>query len=112
MATHVRYFLDRVCNQILELESSHLYQHNGNYSYFLEKKAEREEAGQTRQEKVRQLYKKELEWMRRGPKTRTSKSKTRKDALYEIEKQEVSSHGTSEIRLEADMARLGRKMLE
>lgn len=112
MVTHDRYFLDRVCNQILELESSHLYQHNGNYSYFLEKKAEREEAGQTRQEKVRQLYKKELEWMRRGPKARTSKSKTRKDAFYEIEKQALSSHDTSEIRLEADMARLGRKILE
>src|SRR5690625_1752613 len=103
MVTHDRYFLDRVCNQILELESSHLYQHNGNYSYFLEKKAERGEAGQTRQEKVRQLYKKELEWMRRGPKARTSKSKTRKDAFYEIEKQALSSHDTSEIRLEADM---------
>src|SRR5690625_5511501 len=78
----------------------------------MEKKAERGESGQTRQDKVRKLYKKELEWMRRGPKARTSKSKTRKDAFYEIEKQALSSHDTSEIRLEADMARLGRKILE
>lgn len=112
MVTHDRYFLDRVCNHILELDGSHLYQHKGNYRYFLEKKAEREEAGQTRQEKTRQLYKKELEWMRRGPKARTSKSKSRTDAFYEIEKEAFSDQSTSEMRLEADMARMGRKILE
>src|SRR5690625_7426352 len=99
MVNYDRYFMDIVCNQNLELESRHRYQKNCSYNYLLEKKAEWEEAGQTRQEKVRQLYKKELEWMRRGPKSRTSKSKTRKDAFYEIEKQELSSHDNTEIRM-------------
>ena len=112
MVTHDRYFLDRVCNHILELDGSNLYQHKGNYSYFLEKRAEREEIDQARHSKDVQLYKKELDWMRRGPKARTTKSKSRIDAFYETEKRAQSDNQGLDMRLEADMARMGKKILE
>lgn len=112
MVTHDRYFLDRVCNHILELDGSNLYQHKGNYRYFLEKRAEREESEQARLSKDKQLYKKELAWMRRGPKARTTKSKSRIDAFYETEKRAQADNQGLEMRLEADMARMGKKILE
>ena len=112
MVTHDRYFLDRVCNHILELEGGKLYHHQGNYQYFLQKRAERLEIEEVQRAKANQLYKKELEWMRRGPKARTSKSKSRIDAFYETKKRAEDKPEESEIKLEANMARMGKKILE
>lgn len=112
MVTHDRYFLDRVCNHILELSEGTLYHHNGNYSYYLEKRAEREEVFATEVAKAGQLYKKELEWMRRQPKARTSKSKSRIDAFYDTEKKANSKSNDEEVRLEVTMSRMGNKILE
>ena len=84
MVTHDRYFLDRVCNEIIELDQGQLYTYKGNYSYYVEKKQERIEIEQTNQEKAQQLYKKELTWMRRQPKARRTKSKSRIDDFYVI----------------------------
>lgn len=112
MVTHDRYFLDRVCNHIIEMDNSKLYHHKGNYQYFLQKKAEREEIEQTQLNKAKQLYKKELEWMRRGPKARTSKSKSRIDDFYETKEKAHSQKENSELQLEASMARMGKKIVE
>jgi len=112
MVTHDRYFLDRVCNHIIEMDNSKLYHHKGNYQYFLQKRAEREEIEQTQLNKTKQLYKKELEWMRRGPKARTSKSKSRIDDFYETKEKAHSQKESSELQLEASMARMGKKIVE
>jgi ATP-binding cassette subfamily F protein uup len=112
MVTHDRYFLDRVCNHIIEMENSKLYHHKGNYQYFLQKRAEREEIEQTQLNKAKQLYKKELEWMRRGPKARTSKSKSRIDDFYETKEKAHSQKESSELQLETSMARMGKKIVE
>ena len=112
MVTHDRYFLDRVCNHIIEMENSKLYHHKGNYQYFLQKRAEREEIEQTQLNKAKQLYKKELEWMRRGPKARTSKSKSRIDDFYETKEKAHSQKESSEMQLETSMARMGKKVVE
>jgi ABC transport system ATP-binding/permease protein len=84
MVTHDRYFLDRVCNQIIELDNNTIYKYSGNYSYYVEKRAERLENMQSVTDKARNLMKKELEWMRRMPKARTTKSKSRIDAFYDL----------------------------
>jgi ATP-binding cassette subfamily F protein uup len=81
VVTHDRYFLDNVCNRILEIENGSLYPYAGNFSYYLEKKAERDAQQQSELEKARNLYKRELEWVRRQPKARTTKSKSRVDAF-------------------------------
>lgn len=112
MVTHDRYFLDRVCNHIIEMEDSKLYHHKGNYQYFLQKRAEREEIEQTQLNKAKQLYKKELDWMRRGPKARTSKSKSRIDDFYETKEKAHSQKESSEMQLETSMARMGKKVVE
>jgi ABC transport system ATP-binding/permease protein len=112
MVTHDRYFLDRVCNHILELDDGTLYHHKGNYQYYLEKKAERQEVEKTQAAKAGQLMKKELEWMRRGPKARTTKSKSRIQAFYETKEKAEAYQEEDDIRLEAGMARLGSKILE
>jgi ATP-binding cassette subfamily F protein uup len=112
MVTHDRYFLDRVCNHILELDYGKLYHHRGNYEYYLEKKAEREEVEATELAKAGKLMKKELEWMRRGPKARTTKSKSRIKAFYETEKKANSGREESELQLEVNMSRMGGKVLE
>ncbi len=112
MVTHDRYFLDRVCNHILELEGSDLYHHKGNYQYFLQKRAEREEVRQTETAKAGQLLKKELEWMRRGPKARTTKSKSRISAFYKTKEKAENQSPDHELRLEANMARMGKQILE
>lgn len=112
MVTHDRYFLDRVCNHIIEMEDSQLYHHKGNYSYFLQKRAEREEIEKTETAKAGQLLKKELEWMRRQPKARTSKSKSRIDAFYEIKDQASQGRQESEIELNVSMKRMGGQILE
>ena len=112
MVTHDRYFLDRVCNHILELSDGKLYRHKGNYQYFLEKRAEREEAFKTEIEKAGKLLRRELEWMRRMPKARTTKSKSRIDNFYAIEKKAGSGKTQEELRLEVKMSRIGGKILE
>ncbi|MEX0770181.1 MAG: ABC-F family ATP-binding cassette domain-containing protein [Balneolaceae bacterium] len=111
MVTHDRYFLDRVCNHILELDGSDLYHHKGNYEYFLQKRAERKEVEQTQREKAGQLLKKELEWMRRGPKARTTKSKSRIKDFYKTKKQAEDPTSDPELQLDSNMARLGKKIV-
>jgi ABC transport system ATP-binding/permease protein len=112
MVTHDRYFLDRVCNHILEIEGGKLYHHKGNYSYFLQKRAEREEVMKTEKAKAGQLFKKELEWMRRAPKARTTKSKSRIGAFYETKEKAEAKSGGPELRLETTMTRMGSQILE
>lgn len=112
MVTHDRYFLDRVCNQIMEMTDGKLYHHNGNYSYFLEKRSEREEVYQTEIDKAGKLMRKELEWMRRMPKARTTKSKSRISAFYDTKEKAMSGKKTQELKLEVKMSRVGGKVLE
>ncbi|NIR87070.1 MAG: ATP-binding cassette domain-containing protein, partial [Aliifodinibius sp.] len=112
MVTHDRYFLDRVCDHIIELENGKLYHHQGNYQYFLQKRAERREIERKRAHKANQLYKQELEWMRRSPKARTSKSKSRIDDFKELEDELDTGPDGPELRLQMDMQRMGGKILE
>lgn len=112
MVTHDRYFLDRVCDHILEIDYGKLYHHRGNYQYYLEKRAEREAVRQTEMHKAEQLFKKELEWMRRGPKARTSKSKSRIQSFYDVKDKVKGKTEESELQLEAGMERMGKKILE
>jgi ATP-binding cassette subfamily F protein uup len=112
MVTHDRYFLDNVATEIIELDRGQLFRYKGNYAYFLEKKAEREEILKVEVTKARNLLKKELEWMRRQPRARGTKAKYRVDAYYELEKK--ASQDLKKDRLELDMkeARQGGKILE
>jgi ATP-binding cassette subfamily F protein uup len=112
MVTHDRYFLDRVCNHILELEGGCLYHHKGNYSYFLEKRAQREAAFDTEISKAGKLMKKELEWIRRSPKARTTKSKSRINQFEKISEKANSKKVKQELNLEVKMSRVGGKILE
>jgi ATP-binding cassette subfamily F protein uup len=112
MVTHDRYFLDNVCNQILEMNDGELYHHKGGYAYFLEKRAERETAFKTEIDKAGLLMKKELEWMRRSPKARTTKSKSRIESFYQIEEKATSGKKVEELKLEVKMTRIGGKILE
>jgi len=112
MVTHDRYFLDRVCDHIIELENGKLYHHQGNYQYFLQKRAERREIERKRAHKANQLYKQELEWMRRSPKARTSKSKSRIDDFKELEDELDTGPDGPKLRLQMDMQRMGGKILE
>ena len=112
MVTHDRYFLDRVCNQILELEDGHLYHHKGNYNYFLEKREERVAAMDTEVSKANKLMKKELEWMRRQPKARTTKSKARISNFDNIKQKAMSKTVKQDIVLDVKMNRIGGKILE
>ncbi|MEN8185871.1 MAG: ABC-F family ATP-binding cassette domain-containing protein [Bacteroidota bacterium] len=112
MVTHDRYFLERVCNEIIELDQGKLYRYKGNYSYFLQKKEERIAVEQTTVEKAKNLYKKELDWMRRQPKARTTKSKSRIDDFYEIKEQAHKRRSDHQVQLEINMERLGSKIVE
>jgi ABC transport system ATP-binding/permease protein len=112
MVTHDRYFLDRVCNRILEMDRGTLFQYQGNYEYFLEKRTEREVQFQTETDKAGQLMKKELEWLRRMPKARTGKSKARIDAFDAIKEKATAASGESELRLQVKIPRLGGKIKE
>jgi ABC transport system ATP-binding/permease protein len=112
MVTHDRYFLDRVCNHILEMDAGKLYNHNGNYGYYLQKKAEREEQERVEMKKAGQLFKKELEWMRRQPKARTGKSKSRIDAFHKTKEKATQSSDESELELDVSMQRMGGQVLE
>ncbi len=112
MVTHDRYFLDRVCNHILEMEDGNLYHHKGNYAYFLEKRAYREAAFDTEISKAGRLMKKELEWIRRSPKARTTKSKSRINQFEKIKEKANSKKVKQELNLEVKMSRVGGKILE
>ena len=112
MVTHDRYFLERVCNNIMELEGGNLYHHKGNFSYFLEKRAERESNFDVEIGKAQKLMKKELEWIRRSPKARTTKSKARIDNFDKIKKKASSKRITQELNIDVKMDRIGGKILE
>ncbi|MGC6429609.1 MAG: ABC-F family ATP-binding cassette domain-containing protein [Jejuia sp.] len=112
MVTHDRYFLERVCNEIIELDNGQLYSYKGNYSYYLEKKEARKEREEIEAGKTKQLFKKELEWMRRQPKARTTKSKSRIDDFFEIKHKAHQRRKEHQIQLELNMERLGSKILE
>lgn len=112
MVTHDRYFLERVCDQIVELENGVLYRYSGNYSAFLEKKAIRQEVGSSEWEKNRKLLKRELEWVGRSPQARSTKAKARVDAA-EVLREKVGSHKIEqELQIEIKGQRLGKKILE
>ena len=112
MVTHDRYFLERVCNEIIELDEKRLYSYKGNYSYYLNKKNTRLDREAVEQGKLKQLFKKELNWMRKQPKARTTKSKSRIEDFKEI-KQKASKRRTDyKVQLELNMERLGNKILE
>ena len=112
MVTHDRYFLERVCNEIVELEDGVLYTYKGNYSYYLDKKDARIELDQTNTDKAKQLFKKELDWMRRQPKARTTKSKSRIDDFHEIKDRASKRRKDHQVQLEINMERLGSKIVE
>jgi ATP-binding cassette subfamily F protein uup len=112
MVTHDRYFLDRVCNRIIELSQGKMFHYQGNYELFLQKRAEREELRKVESEKAAQLMKKELEWLRTMPKARTTKSKARIDAFDGISERARLAAGPGELRLQVRAPRLGGKILE
>lgn len=112
LVTHDRYFLDAVCEEIWELNEAGLHIHKGDYQNFLEKKAARDESEAASVDKAKNLYRKELEWMRKQPKARTTKSKSRQDAFYEVEKKAKQQLGEQNLELQAKMARLGGKVAE
>ncbi|WP_300438601.1 ABC-F family ATP-binding cassette domain-containing protein [Christiangramia sp.] len=112
MVTHDRYFLERVCNEIIELEDGKLYTYKGNYSYYLDKKEERHQLEATNTDKAQQLYKKELDWMRRQPKARTTKSKSRIEDFHEIKHRASQRRQDHKVQLELNMERLGSKIVE
>lgn len=112
MVTHDRYFLERVCNEILELDNRQLYSYKGNYQYYLEKREQRLELEDTNASKAKQLYKKELDWLRRQPKARGTKSKSRIDAAAEIRERAQQQRSEEEVELEINMERLGAKIIE
>lgn len=112
MVTHDRFFLERVCNEIIELDNGKIYQYKGNYSYYLAKKEERIASENTSVDKAKNLFVKELEWMRRQPKARTTKSKSRQDDFYVIKQKAESRRKENVVELEINMERMGSKIIE
>src|SRR5690554_3734325 len=112
MVTHDRFFLERVCNEIIELENGKIYQYKGNYSYYLQKKEERIAAENASIDKAQNLFVKELDWMRRQPKARTTKSKSRQDDFYVIKEKAHSRRKDHQLELEINMERMGSKVVE
>ncbi len=112
MVTHDRYFLDTVCNEILELEQGNIYRYKGNYAYFLEKKQERESAMLAETEKARNLLRKETEWMRRQPKARTTKSKARIESYHQLKETATLKTVDQPNEILMQSARMGKKILE
>ena len=110
--THDRYFLDNVCNEIIELENQTIFKYKGNYTYYLEKKEERRAIERAGIEKAQALYNRELEWMRRQPKARATKAKAREDAFYAIEEKLKSKSEAEPKEFDVQMQRLGGKILE
>ena len=112
MVTHDRYFLDRVCNVILELSDNEIYRYEGNYEYFLEKKQSREYSARMNTEKARNLLKTELEWMRRMPKARRHKAKSRVESFYDIKERAANRTEEKTININVNISRMGSKILE
>jgi len=112
MVTHDRYFLDRVCNDIIEIDDGKLFRYKGNYSYFLEKREERIQFENTVIEKAQNILRTELEWMRRMPKARTTKSKSRIESFYDIKEIASGKRKERDMRLDLKETRLGKKILE
>lgn len=112
MVTHDRFFLERVCNEIIELDNGKIYQYKGNYSYYLEKKEERIASENSSIDKAQNLFVKELAWMRRQPKARTTKSKSRQDDFYVIKEKAESRRKENVVELEINMERMGSKIIE
>ena len=112
MVTHDRFFLERVCNEIIELDNGKLYSYKGNYSYYLEKKEERIAMENSSIDKAQNLFVKELAWMRRQPKARTTKSKSRQDDFYVIKEKAESRRKENVVELEINMERMGSKIIE
>jgi len=112
LVTHDRYFLDNVCDEIIELDSTNLFRYKGKYSYYLEKKAERLEIEKTELERARNLYRKELDWMRRMPQARTTKSKARIEAFSGLQQKASKRIETDNLDLRITETRIGGKILE
>lgn len=112
MVTHDRYFLDRICTQILEIDEKQLFNYKGNFSYYLEKRDERVAAQNTETDRARNLMRKELEWMRRQPQARATKAKSRIDAFYTLEEKAQQRREEEGIRLAAKGAYIGNKIFE
>ena len=112
MVTHDRYFLDRVCSEIIEIDNRQLYQYKGNYSYYLEKRQERIDAKSVEIERANNLYRTELDWMRRMPQARGHKARYREDAFYELEKVAKQRFNTDNVKLEVKASYIGSKIFE
>ena len=112
MVTHDRYFLDSVCSDILEMENRRIYHYAGNYSYYLEKKQERETADAAQRASDMNLYRRELEWMRRQPQARATKARSRIDAFHELESRLKTTRDRGEVRLDVGASRIGTKIFE
>jgi ATP-binding cassette subfamily F protein uup len=112
VVSHDRYFLDKICNKMFELALGALYTYEGNYAYFLEKKAEREASEASSISKAKNLYRKELEWMRKQPKARGTKAQYRIDAFTEIDEMAHKKLDDSKLELNIQMSRLGNKIIE
>lgn len=112
LVTHDRYFLDAVCNEIIEIDDEKVFVYKGNYDYFLEQKSLRLEVQQSELQKDKNIFRKELEWMRKQPKARTTKSKSRQDAFAEVEERVKQKKEIEEVSLQVKMTRLGGKVLE
>jgi len=112
MVTHDRYFLDRVCNEIIEIDQKQLFQYKGNYSYYLEKRQERVEAENSEIDRANNLLRKELDWMRRQPQARGTKAKARIDAFYDLENKAKQARDAGSVRLEMKGAYIGNKIFE
>lgn len=112
MVTHDRYFLDRVCSEILEIDRQQIYSYKGNYSYYLEKRQERIEAINADVERANNLLRKELDWMRRQPQARGTKAKYRIDAYYELEKRAKQQREVGQVNLEVKASYIGSKIFE
>ncbi len=112
VVTHDRYFINNICTDVYELDNSTVYRYKGDYNYFIEKKAEREELQRIEIEKAKSLYKKELEWMRRMPKARTTKSKARIDSFYKIKDKASQKIDNTQREISVKAQRIGGKILE
>ena len=112
LVTHDRYFLDEVCNEIVELDDEKIYVYKGDYDYFLEQKSLRQEVQQSEFQKDKNIFRKELEWMRKQPKARTTKSKSRQDAFANVEERVSQKKEVAEVSLQVKMTRMGGKVLE
>ncbi|GAP70388.1 ATPase component of ABC transporters with duplicated ATPase domains [Bacteroidales bacterium 6E] len=112
MVTHDRYFLDRICNEIIELEDNVIYKYRGNYSYYLEKRDERIQSQQASVAKAQNLMRTEIEWIRRMPKARGTKAKYRVDAFDQLQEQARQKSNEKSVRLDMKSSRLGKKILE